>query len=175
MKIIVYGSQYGSAKEYGEELSRRTGIKAEEYKKVRDIAQYDTIAYIGALYAGSVLGMKKTLNKIRDCSEKKIVIATVGLADPDDKDNTDRITDNIKKQLSDDVYNHASIHFLRGRIDYSTLSIKHKTMMAFVHRKAENLKEGEKTAEVKAILETYGKKVSYMDFDSLNPIIDELK
>lgn len=47
--------------------------------------------------------------------------------------------------------------------------------MVFVHKKAENLKEEEKTAEVKAILETYGKKVSYMDFDSLNPIIDELK
>ena len=47
-------------------------------------------------------------------------------------------------------------------------------MMAFVHRKAKGLKEDEKTAEVKAILETYGKKVSYIDFDTLNPIINEL-
>ena len=118
--------------------------------------------------------MKKTLNKIKDCSNKKIIIATVGLADPNDKDNTDKIKENIEKQLSHDLYNHANIYFLRGGIDYSLLSFKHKTMMKFVYEKSKKLKEEEKTAEVRAILETYGKKVDYTDFDSLNPIINEI-
>ena len=174
MKIIIYGSQYGTAKEYAQELSRRTGIRAEKHSNIEDINQYDEIVYIGALYAGSVLGMKKTLNKISDASDKKIIIATVGLADPNDKENKGNIREGIKRQLSDDIYNHASIHFLRGGIDYSNLNLKHKTMMAFVHRKAKGLKEEEKTAEIKAVLETYGKNVNYMDFDSLNPIIDEI-
>ena len=174
MKIIIYGSQYGTTKEYAQELSKKTGIKVEEYKDIKDINQYDTIIYLGALYAGSVLGMKKTLNKIEDSTNKKIIIATVGLADPTDEGNINRITEGIKRQLSDDIYNNAKIYFLRGGIDYSILNLKHKTMMAFVHRKAKGLKEDEKTAEVKAILETYGKKVSYIDFDTLNPIINEL-
>lgn len=175
MKTIIYGSQYGTTKEYAQELSKRTGIKAEEYGNIQDINQYDTIIYLGALYAGSVLGMKKTLNKIEECSNKKIIIATVGLADPKDKDNADTIRDRIKAQLSEDVYSHASIHFLRGGIDYSVLSFKHKTMMKFVYNRAKKLKEEERTAEVDAILETYGKKVSFIDFDSLNPIIDEIE
>lgn len=175
MKIIIYGSQYGTTKQYAQELSKKTGIKAEEYSKIEDINQYDTIIYLGALYAGSVLGMKKTLNKISDATNKKIIIATVGLADPNDKDNADAIRDGIKKQLPEDIYNQTTIHFLRGGIDYSTLNMKHKTMMAFVHRKAKRLSEDEKTAEVNAILETYGKKVSYIDFETLNPIIDEIE
>ena len=174
MEIIIYGSQYGTTKQYAQELSKRTGIPAEEYGNVQDINQYDTIIYLGALYAGSVLGMKKTLNKLEDCANKKIIIATVGLADPNDNQNTNTIMQRIKKQLPEDVYNHVSIYFLRGGIDYSILNFKHKTMMGFVYRKAKKLKEEEKTAEVKAILETYGMKVNFIDFDSLNPIINEI-
>ena len=91
MKIIIYGSKYGTTEQYAQELSKKTGIKSEEYTNVHDINQYETIIYLGALYAGNVLGMKKTLNKIEDCSNKKIIIATVGLADPNDKENTDGI------------------------------------------------------------------------------------
>lgn len=175
MKIIIYGSQYGTTKQYAQELSKRTGIKAEEYSGIQDINQYDTIIYLGALYAGSVLGMKKTLNKISNPTNKKIIIATVGLADPNDVENRDNIRAGIERQLSEDIYNQASIHFLRGGIDYSLLNLKHKTMMAFVHKRLKGLKEEEKSAEAKAILETYGKKVYYMDFDALNPIIDEIQ
>ena len=175
MKIIIYGSQYGTTRQYAQELSKRTGIEAKEYVDIQDINQYDTIIYLGALYAGSVMGMKKTLNKISNSDNKKIIIATVGLADPNDKQNTDNIRDGIKRQLSEDVYNHASIHFLRGGIDYDLLNLKHKTMMAFVHRRLKGLKNEKKTAEEKVILETYGKKVDYIDFDALNPIIEEIQ
>ena len=175
MKIIIYGSQYGTTKQYAQELSKRTGIEAEEYANITDINQYDTIIYLGALYAGSVMGMKKTLDKISNSTNKKIIIATVGLADPNDKQNTDNIMEGIKRQLPEDVYNHTSIHFLRGGIDYDLLNLKHKTMMAFVHRRLKGSKDEKKTAEAKAILETYGKKVDYIDFDALNPIIDEIQ
>ena len=175
MKIIIYASQYGTTKQYAQELSKKTGIKAEPYTKIKEINQYETIIYLGALYAGKVIGMKKTLNKIKDFHNKKIIIATVGLADPTDKDNTENIMKGIEKQLSDEIYNQTKIYFLRGGIDYSRLSFKHKNMMKFVYQRAKRMKEDEKTAEVKAILETYGKKVYYIDFDTLNPIIDEIK
>lgn len=174
MKIIIYGSKYGTTKQYAEELSKRTNIKAEEYTNIQDINNYETIIYIGALYAGGVLGMKKTLNKLSNTTNKKIIIITVGLADPKDKNNTDSIREGIKRQISQDIYNQADIHFLRGGIDYSTLNLKHKTMMALLYRKAKGLKEEEKTAEVKAMIETYGKKVNFVDFNSLNPIIDAI-
>lgn len=174
MVIIIYASQYGTTRDYAMELSKRTGIRAENYTDIDDVNGHDTIVYLGALYAGSVMGLKKTFKRIGDCADKKIIIATVGLAAPDDEDNRNGIIDNIKRQLPEDVYNHSSIYFLRGGIDYSGLSIKHKTMMAFVHRRAKKLSEDEMTAEIRAALETYGKNVSYVDFDSLNPIIDEI-
>ena len=64
MKIIIYGSQYGTAKQYAEELARKTSINLKSYEDVTDINRYDTVIYVGGLYAGGVLGMKKTLAKM---------------------------------------------------------------------------------------------------------------
>ena len=104
MKIIIYGSQYGTTRKYADELAKRTNIECKSYEDVIDIDQYNTVIYIGGLYAGGVLGMKKTLAKISQCQNKKIIIVTVGLADPMDADNTDNIKSNMKRQLSKELY-----------------------------------------------------------------------
>lgn len=174
MRIIIYGSQYGTAKKYAEELSRRTGIDSMSYEDVSDINRYDTIIYVGGLYAGGVLGMKKTFSKMSHCQSKKIIIVTVGLADPLDSENTDNIKNSMKRQLSNKLYQHAHIFHLRGGIDYSQLNFKHKTMMGLLYKKAVKLPEEKKTAEVKAMIETYNKKVDFVAFDSLAPIINDI-
>ena len=40
MKIIIYGTQYGAAKKYAEELSRRTEIPYVSYEEIDDINTY---------------------------------------------------------------------------------------------------------------------------------------
>ena len=172
MKIIIYGSQYGTTRKYADELAKRTNIECKSYEDVIDIDQYNTVIYIGGLYAGGVLGMKKTLAKISQCQNKKIIIVTVGLADPMDADNTDNIKSNMKRQLSKKLYENAHIFHFRGGIDYSYLNFKHKTMMGLLYKKAVGLPEEKKTAEIKAMIETYNQKVDFVDFESLNQLID---
>lgn len=172
MKIILFGTTYGSSKLYAEELSKRTDIEARSYDEVSSIDGYDTVIYIGSLYAGGVQGMKKTFSKLTDVGEKKIIIATVGLADPTDSENINSIRNSIKNQLSDEVYNRAIIYHLRGAIDYAKLGFKHKTMMSLLYNKAKNLPEEKKTAEVRAMIETYNKQVNFIDYESLTPIVE---
>lgn len=174
LKIIIYGSKYGTAKRYAEELSKKTGIKAVSYEKIKSIDEYETIIYIGALYAGGVLGMAKTLKKLSHCENKKIIIATVGLADPSDTENTNNIRNGMKRQLSNKIYESAYICHLRGGIDYSKLNYAHKTMMSLLCKKAKKLPEEKKTAEVKAMIDTYNRKVDFVDFSYLEKIISEL-
>ena len=131
MKIIIYGSQYGTARKYAEELAKRTNIEIKNYKDVTDIDQYNTVVYIGSLYAGG-----------------------------------------MKRQLSKKLYENAYIFHLRGGIDYSCLNFKHKTMMGLLYKKAVGLPEEKKTAEIKAMIETYNQKVNFVDFESLNRLTD---
>lgn len=131
---------------YAEELSKRTNIQAISFEEIKDINKYD-----------------------------KIILVTVGLADPKDNENTNNIKNSIKKQLTKETLDRTIIFHLRGGIDYSKLNFAHKTMMGLLYKKAKNLPEEKKTAEVKAMIDIYNKKVDFVDFSSLESIISEIK
>ena len=174
--IIVYGSHYGTTKQYAEELSKRTNIKVISFKKInQQINGYDNIIYLGSLYAGGVLGMSKTLKKLNNISNKMIIIATVGLSDPTDEVNKNNIRNNIKNQITKEVFEKAKIFHLRGRIDYSELNFAHKTMMKLLYNAVKSLPEEKQSAEDRAVIETYNKKVNFIDFSSLDKIITEVQ
>ena len=172
--IIIYGSHYGTTKQYAKELSRRTNIEAISFKNVKEINDYDNITYLGGLYAGGVLGMSKTIKKLNNTVNKKIIIVTVGLSDPMDEVNKNNIRNNIKKQVSKEIFEKAKIFHLRGGIDYSKLNFKHKTMMKLLYNAVKNLPKEKQTAEDRAMIETYNQKVNFVDFSSLDKIINEI-
>lgn len=168
--IIIYGTNYGTTKKYAQELARRTGLQAVSYEQVNLPETCEGIIYFGGLYAGGVKGLKETLPAIRKCTYKKLVIVTVGLADVTDEENINNIRSSLQRQLSPEIFEQAQIFHLRGGIDYSRLNIVHKTMMKMLYTKAKKLPEDKQTAEVKAMIETYGKKVDFVDFDKLDKI-----
>ena len=172
--IIIYGSHYGTTKHYAEELSKRTNIEVISFEKVKEINDYDNIIYLGGLYAGGVLGLSKTMKKLTNISSKNIIIATVGLADPTDETNKNNIRNNIKSQIPKEVFEKAKIIHLRGGIDYSKLKFAHKTMMKLLYNAVKNLPKEKQTAENIAMIETYNKKVDFIDFSSLDKIINEI-
>lgn len=172
MKLIIYGSKYGTTKKYALHLSNVTNIPLKEYKDVKNIDSYETIVYFGALYAGGVLGMKKTFAKLINLENKKIIIATVGLGDPKILENTNNIKAGMKKQISNELYEKAHIYHLRGGIDYSKLSLTHKTMMKLLYKKAKSLPDKKRNEETNTFIETYNEVVDFVDLNSLSPIID---
>ena len=169
--IIIYASQYGSTKRYAERLSAITGIKCVSLKEAEDIQNYERIIYMGALFAGSVLGLKKYAAAI---TSQELIVITIGLVDPQDDENIRYIRNNIKSQIPTHLYDEDKIFHLRGAIDYSTMGLKHKLMMKFMHSRLSKMPEDELNAESKTILETYGKKVDYVDFNSLQTIVSIL-
>ena len=175
MDIIICGSCYGTARQYAERLSKKTNISVKSYKDISLLDNYNTIIYVGALYAGGVLGMKETFSKMTAVQGKHIVIVTVGLADPTDTKNIENIRNSMQRQLSPSVFKHAHIYHLRGGIDYSRLSLKHKTMMWMVYMKSRKIPEEERTAEIRAMIDTYNKQVNFVDFNSLESILNDLK
>ena len=170
--LIIYGSQYGSTKRYAKRLAEITGIEAVDYKEAKDINDYDKIIYFGALYAGGVTGLKKTVSKI--IPNQELVIVTIGLADPTDSENVKSIRNSIKSQIPSEFYDESKIFHLRGAIDYSQLGLKHKVMMSLLHSKVSKMPESELNAEAKAMLETYGQKVDFVDFNTLEQITSKL-
>lgn len=172
-QIIIYGSRYGSARRYAKRLAELTGLDVVDHKEAKDIDEYDRIVYIGSLYAGGVTGLKQTVSKMTPRQE--LVVATVGLADPTDATNVAHIRKSIKSQIPAHFYDESRIFHLRGAIDYTKLNLKYRLMMSLLAKKVAKLPEEQQNAEMRAMLETYGKQVDFVDFSSLQPIVDSIK
>ena len=114
--IIIYGSRYGSTKRYAERLAETTGVEAVAYTEAGDLSGYDRIVFLGALSAGGVTGLTKTVGKM--APRQELIVATVGLADPSASDNIAHIRHSIKSQIPAHFYNESRIFHLRGAIDY---------------------------------------------------------
>ena len=172
--LIIYGSQYGTAEAYAAKLSEITEIPCISYENIKDLNDYEQIIYLGGLYAGGVKGLKNTFKLLKNGNIRTIVV-TVGLADVNNKENTDNIKASLEKQLEKDIYKSSLIFHLRGGIDYSKLNFKHKTMMKMLYHSLKNKPVESLTQEDKALMETYNKKVDFVDYDSLKQIAEAIQ
>ena len=170
--LIIYGSQYGSTKRYAERLSEITEFEAVDYKQAKYIKGFDRIIFMGGLYAGGVLGLKKSVGKMTD--KQELIVVTVGVTDPNETEYFNQIRKSIKNQIPANLYNEEKVFQLRGAIDYNKLGFKHRFMMSMFHKMVQKMPESQRTADAKAMLETYGKKVDFVDFGTLKQITSQL-
>ena len=167
--IILYGSRYGSTRRYAKELSKQTGIPAVSYQQAPELSGMDTIIYLGGLYAGGVKGLKKTVKKLP--AGVRLILVTVGLADVQDPKNIENIRRSVRQQVPADILQNAEIFHLRGGIDYSRLSFTHRTMMTLLYNHAKKLPPEQQNAETRAMIETFGKQVDFVDLAALGPVM----
>ena len=97
--IVVYGSNYGTTRTYAQELARRTGWPAVDWQQAQKLADYETVVYLGGLYAGGVVGLKAVLPQLEQAPAQKLVVVTVGVADPAEPENVAHIRASLQKQL----------------------------------------------------------------------------
>ena len=173
--ILLYGSRYGSTRRYAEKLSEQTGIPAVSYKKAPVLSDRKTIVFLGGLYAGGVLGLAKTLGRLSLQNGQKLILVTVGLADPNEAETRSNIRASLQRQLPVELLDRAKVFHLRGGMDYQKLSFGHRTMMKLLYQSLRGTPLEEQTAENRALMETYGKQVDFTDFGALEPIIQEIQ
>ena len=171
-KVIIYGSNYGTTKAYALKLSEMTDVPVVNYEDVKDLSGYDVVIHLGGLYAGGVKGLKNTVKLLPD--KAKFIIVTVGLVDVSNKENTDHIKKTIGMQVPKTILESAQVLHLRGGIDYSKLSFMHKTMMSLVYKKAKSTPEEQMTPELRDMIDTYGKVVDFVDFESLGQVVEAM-
>ena len=53
-------------------------------------------------------------------------------------------------------------------------NFKHRTMMNLLYHKVKKIPKEKMTAETKAMIETYGTKVDFVDYQSLNQIMEAI-
>lgn len=170
---IVYGSHYGTTERYAQELSRRVGIPAVDYRKMGEISSQDTAIYLGGLYAGGLVGLKKSLPKLKTAAN--LIVVTVGIADPEEEENVQHIRASVTKQLGEELTAKTTFIHLRGGIDYGKLNMLHRTMMRMLYSQIKKKPVDQLSEEDQELIATYGKKVDFTDLSSVEKIQALLK
>ena len=171
--LIIYGSRYGTTKRYAEKFAEMTHFPVIGYEDIKTLADYERIIYFGALYASGIKGLKSTVKKLSP--NTKLIIVTVGLADVANEENINKIRNSVRKQVPECLLKSLSVFHLRGGIDYGKLNFKHKIMMKMVYHSIKNKPTESLTQEDKAFIETYNKKADFVDYDSLNQIVEAIQ
>ena len=171
--IIVYGSEYGSTRAYAKRLSELTEIRAVSFQKIKNISEYDKVIYIGGLYAGSAKGLKQTAKNIR--ADAEVFIITVGLMGCDTEKNKEMLRNQVAKQVPAEIMKRAKRFHLRGAIDYSKMSFKHKAMMKALCTVLKAKPADKRDADSNMIINSYNKKFDLMNFEDLNEIAEVVK
>ena len=170
---VIFSSKYGATKKYATWISEELGADLFDMTNVKpsQISYYDVVVYGGSLYAGGISGIKFiTKNK-----PQKLIVFTVGLADPATTDFSAILKRNFNPALLNDV----KVFHLRGGIDYKKISIIHRIMMVFMKYftlfTLRKKSPEEYTEEDRLFFETYGKKIDFTDQLTIKPLVDYIR
>jgi len=171
---VIYESIYGSTEKYARWISEALSCDLFKRKEVKEskLTEYDVIIYGGGLYAGGVAGIKLLIKNFDKLKDKKLILYTCGLSDPNNPDNILNIQKSLSKVLTPEMREKIKIFYLRGGMDYSKLSFAHRTMMAMLYKMIQKKPDEQKTQEDREMIETYGKVVDFCDKATIRPIIE---
>jgi menaquinone-dependent protoporphyrinogen IX oxidase len=174
--LILYRSEYGSTEQYarwiGEELSSQPDV-IDNLSKY-DINDYDPIIVGEGVYAGQMKAAKRLVPIIEKYPDKKYIFFIVGIADMEDQVNREKLYSDLAKAMGSAIEK-TKVFFLRGVLDYSKMNLKHKSMMWMLVNYLKRKPEEELPKDGDQLISTYGKKVSFIDRNSIKPLVEFAK
>ena len=148
--LIVYGSCYGTSRQYAEQISQKTGYRCVSFTKGEDLKAYQRILYIGGLYMGHVLGLHQTARSLSPAQQ--LIVLTVGVSDTQNPQVAERIRSSVLDQLPAALQSSARVYHLSGRIDYARLSFSHRAILEMMMRRLCRMAKNECDQSAMALL-----------------------
>ena len=178
MRILVtYASKYGTTKRYAQWIAEDLACDFRDSREVNAelLKSYDILIHGGGLYAGGLSGIQTIVKNYDAISNKRIILFSCGLADPEDPENVAHIEAGLEKVLTPEMREKIRQFHLRGGIDYSRLGLTHKAMMAML--RTVMLKKGYDNlhSEDQMMLDTYGGTVDFTNRESLAPLLSYVR
>ena len=178
MRILVtYASKYGTTKRYAQWIAEDLACDLRDSREVNAelLKSYDILIHGGGLYAGGLSGIQTIVKNYDAISNKRIILFSCGLADPEDPENVAHIEAGLEKVLTPEMREKIRQFHLRGGIDYSRLGLTHKAMMAMLRRGMLKKGYGNLRSEDQMMLDTYGGTVDFTNRESLAPLLNYVR
>jgi menaquinone-dependent protoporphyrinogen IX oxidase len=167
---VIYRTKYGSAKQYGEWIAGEISCDLLDGSKVKvnTLANYDTIVYIGSLYAVGILGFPLIKDNFVQLRDKKVIVATVGATPP----YPEAIEHVRNSNFTDEMKEKVHYFHLRGAFDYKKLNLADKLLMTLLKLKIQKKKSDERSSDEIGMLASYRRPTDWTNKKSIAPILE---
>ena len=99
----------------------------------------------------------------------------MGLTDPQDAENNRATEKGVRASLPARLRGGVRFFHLRGGIDYGRLSFGHRLLMKLMYSAEKRIPEEKRSAQGRAIIQTYGSKADFTDLSALQGIAEALR
>lgn len=171
---MLYKSKYGFTKRYAEWIA--SDLKADlcEVSEVtaRALDKYSTVVFGGSLYINRLSGINTLLKYQRRLIDKKIIIFTCGLSDPNNERSTERIKNAIRKKIPGILAGNVNMFHLRGGVDYAKLKFLDSLILGFLEKMLKKSKQEELPPEQRELAAVLGKDFDFSSSEQIKTIIE---
>ena len=166
MAHILFESQYGSTKQYAEELAQRLNTSAEPLRDAGVPAGDDPIIVMSYVHGPTLPAAAWIAEHAKelDLGARPVAVAAVGMSLSDYARERDQVGHMLGSRAD-----HVKRFYLPGRLNYSELSGTHGKVMTGIIT-AIRLKPG-KSDNDRSMISSYNRDVDRVDVDELGPIV----
>lgn len=170
--LVLYTTKHGATQRYAERIAQPLDalVKEATYAKIDKAKTYDAIVLGCCVYAGKIKGLGFFADYAQELADKRLVLFTCGLYDPNEKEIKDALDAQIREKLGDAADRVAVFH-LRGSLRWQSLGLVERVMMKTLMSGIRKKPEEERSETERLLLESEGGALDFADEMDLSPIV----
>lgn len=140
-KVVIYASKSGKSEAVARKIGAEKGYLVASYKAVPTLHADTQVIYVGAIYAGQILGLEKVAKQL--ATANSVTMVTVGLMDPALSETQKLRGAALDKAQSKAAFSLEAHYMLQGTLVLEELSFPQRTLMKAMYKQGKKNPEGE--------------------------------
>ena len=170
--LVLYTSKHGATQRYAERIAEPLDalVKEAAYARLDSAKTYDAIVMGCPVYMGKIKGLDFFADHAGDLADKRLVLFTCGLNDPQQADVRKALEAQLQEKLGD-ALKHIAVFHLRGSVRWQSLGLIERMMMKSLVSKCRKKPEAQRSQTENLLIETEGGALDFSDEADLAPIV----
>ena len=170
--LVLYTSKHGATQRYAERIAEPLDalVKEASYARLDQAKTYDAIVLGCPVYREKIKGLDFFAEHAKDLADKRLVLFTCGLNDPQQQDVHEALMAQIREKLGDAMA-HVQVFHLRGSIRWQSLGLAERLMMKALLAQLRKKPEAQRSETENLLIETEDGALDFSDEADIASIV----
>lgn len=170
--LVLYTTKHGATQRYAQRIGEPLDalVKEAAYAKLDKAKTYDAIVLGCPVYMDKIKGLDFFADHAKELADKRLVLFTCGLNDPQEEETRRKLEDQLRKKLGDALA-HIAVFHLRGSIRWQSLGLAERLMMKALLADMKKKPEDQRSETEKLLIETEGGALDFADEADIASIV----